>query len=1056
MEHDRWRKVERLYHEARVRPAVERARFLAEACASDESLRKEVESLLAKGEATGSFLGTPAMDVAAQTLARDQARAEAPAGSSVMLGRTVSHYHIIEKLGGGGMGVVYKAQDTRLGRAVALKFILDPGLDFHSRPQGKPVIDPAALERFQREARAASSLNHPNICTLYDVGEQDGQPFIAMELLEGGTLREMLAHVEPPNPSADGFQPSGGTAPRPYDVQASVSRHMPLRLDTLLELSIQIADALDAAHQKGIVHRDIKPANIFIVSRGGMLQPKILDFGLAKLTQADARGEGPTSDGKSSLTHTGVAMGTVDYMSPEQARGEEIDARTDLFSFGAVLYEMATGQAAFPGATTALIHDAILNRAPAPASSLNPALPAGLARIIDKALEKDRDLRYQHASEIRTDLKRLKRDTDSARVVAPGLGPAPAALKGGATEPGAAVPAAASVPSGVGSVREPPLRNRWRAVAALGAFILIGALGWSAWEFRHPRNLVEPTASLPTPDDATIEQVTSSRGLDVYPSLSPDASSIAYSSDQSGRFEIYVKSLAVGGREVQLTSDGEENLEPAWSPDGKSIAYYSRKHGGIWLVPALGGTAIQLTDFGSHPAWSADTSQIAFQSDPLRDFGQSAYDAMPPSTIWTVPAAGGNPVQITHPDNPPCGHGAPAWSPDGNRLAFSCTYESEIWSVPAKGGDPQRLAQTNTNWAFDPVFLPSGRALYFSAGGARGWGLFRLSLSARGDPQGQPERIKTTGDMLYKHLNFSADGNFFAYSALSATSNIWSIRYSTAGNQAVEPPELLTHDTHLRKYFPRFSPDGKKLSYGVGQTGSRGSVWVMDADGKDSRLVLSQGGVESSWFPDSRRLALVISQDQNLLLTSVNVESGRTERLRYIDGGLGVTLGGVGVTLSPDGTEIAYHVGQGGVFNTWTAPVENGSARQLTFDKEMMAYPCWSHDGKYLALEVKRGSSTQIGVIPSGGGAVTELTSDPGQSWPNDWSPDGDKVLFAGQRDGLWNLYWVSRLDKSEKQITRYTKTNIYVRYPSWSPRGDQIAYEYTETTGNIYLLHMK
>jgi len=334
-----------------------------------------------------------------------------------MVGETVAHYRILEKLGGGGMGVVYKAEDTKLGRYVALKFLPD-----------RVAQDQQAYQRFVREARAAAALNHPNICTIHEIGEREGKPFIAMELLEGETLRERIARPLTPVPS-----PSGRGCPDSVGAGEG-ALGVALQIDTLLDLAIQIADGLDAAHSKGIIHRDIKPANIFITKRH---QAKILDFGLAKLSGSPAvsaakGGEvGPGAGGTpalpakqdaptvsidpNALSSPGVAMGTVAYMSPEQARGEDLDTRTDLFSFGAVLYEMATGQPAFTGNTTAVIFEAILNRTPPSPLQLNPSLPLEFEHIVNKSLEKDRELRCQTAAELRADLKRLKRDTDSGR-----------------------------------------------------------------------------------------------------------------------------------------------------------------------------------------------------------------------------------------------------------------------------------------------------------------------------------------------------------------------------------------------------------------------------------------------------------------------------------------------------------------------------------------------------------------------------------------------------------------------------------------------------------------
>jgi serine/threonine protein kinase/tetratricopeptide (TPR) repeat protein len=431
MEPERWQKIERLYHAALERQASVRAAFLAEACAGDESLRKDVESLLAQAEQTGSFLKGPALESAAKALAQDRARlANAANQPDILMGRTISHYRILEKLGGGGMGVVYKAKDTRLGRDVALKFL--PSAARVGLVQA-PLHDPQARERFQREARAASALNHPNICTIYDIDEFEGHPLIAMELLEGQTLKHRM---------------DAGAGRVPVPPGRERPEGAPLPVGTVLELAIQIADALDAAHAKGIIHRDIKPANIFVTSRG---VPKILDFGLAKIASPEAAvlerrlsserngavgdaGNAATAALRPSpdlnhLTSPGTAVGTVAYMSPEQARGEEVDTRTDLFSFGAMLYEMATGRQAFSGASTATIFTAILRDEPPRPSQVNPELPADLDRILTKALEKDRSMRYQHASDLRTDLKRLKRDTESGHGAAASSGTVAVARK---------------------------------------------------------------------------------------------------------------------------------------------------------------------------------------------------------------------------------------------------------------------------------------------------------------------------------------------------------------------------------------------------------------------------------------------------------------------------------------------------------------------------------------------------------------------------------------------------------------------------------------------------
>jgi Tol biopolymer transport system component/DNA-binding winged helix-turn-helix (wHTH) protein len=552
-------------------------------------------------------------------------------------------------------------------------------------------------------------------------------------------------------------------------------------------------------------------------------------------------------------------------------------------------------------------------------------------------------------------------------------------------------------------------------------------------------------------------QFTTWSGLDIYPALSPDGNSIAYSSDHNGGFEIYVKPLTPGAREIQLTSDGEQNFEPTWSRDGKLIAYYSKNRGGIWVVPASGGTAKQLTEFGSYPAWSPDGSTIAFQSYPLTDLGATSVGAVPPSTLWIVQSQGGDPTPITQIASPAGGHGSPSWSPDGKRVIFVAFdgIKAEIWTASSGGTDLKQVIRPKGRWLYDPIYSPDGEHIYYGGVSETGnFVLYKLRVSpVSGEAVGEPIEVANMGLARIKHLTISSDGKNLAYSAPTMKGSISSVPISTDTTEAKGAPAPLTQDTSYRKVTPSFSPDGRKIAYVEFRGGANQDIWVMDADGQNPVQLTTDPAADwaPSWFPDGDRIAFQSDRQAKQMIWAVSIKSGREKLL--VDPGQDIAF----PTLSPDGKQITFNSTKGGTINIWTTAVEGGEPpAQLTFDNEMMGWPCWSPDGRFLALQVKRGDDTHIAVMPGSGGTPEELTLDHGQSWPHSWSPDGDKIGFAGFRNGHWNVWWVSRTTRKQQQVTNYAKVNSYVRYPAWSPLGNQIVYEYAEATGNIWLMELK
>ena len=577
------------------------------------------------------------------------------------------------------------------------------------------------------------------------------------------------------------------------------------------------------------------------------------------------------------------------------------------------------------------------------------------------------------------------------------------------------------------AIAKPAQSKFWFVI--IPVLILIPAV-LSVWFFSGRQPLNTATAVVRT------VQITNWSGLDNYPAISPDGNSVAYASDHNGSFEIYVKPLASGAREIQVTSEAAQNFQPAWSPDGQRIAFHSRARGGIWTIPAAGGAAQQLTDFGSRPAWSPDGKLIAFQSGALTDLGANVR-TISPSALWLVSSEGGNPKQLTQTGNPIGGHGSPAWSPDGKNIAFNAEGISSfnIWTIEIKTGDLRKVIENS----FDPVYAPDGQSIYYSTLN----GISNIGMTAA-----NPSQVVNSQALPIRHLSISASGKRIVYSMLRSQSSIWSIALDAKTGNPTAPATPLIQNTAARNTFPTFSPNGRQIAFVSYQPGAFGELWLMSPDGKN-QTPTTINAIFPNWFPDGDQIASLLPVEDKIKFSAFNLATRKETILLVLDEA-------EYARLSPDGREVVFHSKKNGVINIWLARIADKSQKQLTFDNELMGFPAWSPDGKFIGFQVKRGDDTHIAVMTRDGGQIEQLTNQPGQSWINSFAPDGERIVFSGQRDYIWNVYWISRATREQKQLTNNTKLNAYVRYPAWSPLGNQIAYEYAETTGNIWMTELK
>jgi Tol biopolymer transport system component len=795
-----------------------------------------------------------------------------------MIGQTVSHYRIVGQLGHGGMGVVYRAVDTKLGRGVALKFLSEALSRDHQ-----------AVTRFMLEARAASALNDPRICTIYEIDEADGRTFIAMELLEGESLHARL-------------------------------KRGPMALDEALACGAQVVEALQAAHARGIWHRDIKPGNIFLLPGR---RAKLLDFGLAKIQEAvDADADAQT-ELHGLQSRPGTVVGTAAYMSPEQALGQPTDGRSDLFSFGLVLYEMVTGRRVFTG-TQASVYEALLNRQPPPPSAVIGGLPDALDPVIARALQKDPAGRYQTAAEFRDDLRRLAGAPD------------------------------------VTAVTSAPPAQRWRWQTAGAAAAGLAAIAVAAWIAIGLVSRTPPAPAAPFLEGATFRRLTDTPGLESGASLSPDGRHLLYASRASRNWDIYRRAVE-GSEVVNLTDDSPaDDVDPAYSPDGTLMAFRSeRDGGGIFVMDLTSRQTRRLSNFCHDPAWSPDQSSIVCATERI-DVPTTRLAISP---LWVLDVATGARRQLTTVDGV-----QPSWSPSGDRIAYwSFTPQNGIWTIPAAGGTPVAVTRDEArDW--NPVWSPDGAAIFFSSFRGGATNLWRVHVNPRGgSAAGAPEPV-TTPSAYAGFISFSRDGSSMAYVDQSFARN-----FSRRGwESTVESGTPVTSGAHVYRQ-PDLSPDGRRLAFA-----SDSLIFLMDVDTGDvRRLTDSHVSRGPRWSPDGRRIAFYSTRSGANQIWAIDPDGGGLEQLTAVSNTKGVYY----PVWSPDGMRMTATSLEG-----LTMTVDLGVPLASRTPDVLPPFPragasfvawAWSPDGSHLAgwKLLADGRSAGIALYDRTSGSYRDVTA---------------------------------------------------------------------------------
>jgi serine/threonine protein kinase len=846
-----WTRVKEVFDGACALPPDARPAFLAGACRGDVALRLEVERLLASHPTATGLLEPPAVLV------------DTTGGATTLAGQQLGAYQIERRIGAGGMGEVYRAIDTRLNRPVAIKLL------------SSELVDASARRRFQQEAKMASALNHPHILTVHEAAELDGRQYLVTEFVDGGTLKDWAWRE-------------------------------PRSLRQIVELLVGVADGLAAAHAAGILHRDIKPENILVTTSG---YAKLADFGLAKLEDRAAPAE-VTQTVTPGQTRPGMVIGTIAYMSPEQASGKPLDPRSDIFSFGVVLYELVAGHRPFTGATDLELLHTVIHGVPQP---LAEHIPIALRMVVDKALEKDPSERYQTMRDLVVDLRRVIRQPETA----------------GSAVSGRAVP--------------PPSRE-WKRLApfALAGAALAAILAY--WLVSSGRSTEERS------NQWSFSQLTDQPGQELHPSLSPDGRALVYASQASGNWDIYFQ--RVGGKTaLNLTKDSAaDDTHPAFSPDGQWIAFRSeRDGGGLFVMGATGEDVRRVSDRGFHPTWSADAKELgADTSDFLEPEGLTSRGQLVVIDVATGSTRVMSELTDVH---------QPHWSPNGHRIAYWGRHgegsQRDVWTVAASGG--AAVAVTNdaaTDW--NPVWSPDGRWMFFSSNRGGSMNLWRVRINeVSGAVLGQPQPV-TTPSSYSGYVSVSRDGQRVAYANVTFDGNLFKIEFDPGRGVTAGQPSAITQGTRST-LFPDVSPNGEWVVAGSPARAGQEDVFVMRSDGTGFRKLTDDAhrDREPKWSPDGKKVGFYSDRSGEFQLWTVNADGSGLRQL---------TNSGVIITnlvWSPDGTRVAARTPPRAetpgrvlvvdVGTSWSDQIPD--ALQFSMLDGVAVVPnSWSADGRQLAL----------------------------------------------------------------------------------------------------------